>query len=143
MIDIFSQGFLARKLLHHYSDTTVAILGLILSFIGYLMVASLTFFPSVMLLYASVIVFITGDGLFEPASSSLIANAADRTMQGRVQGANQGMQAIARVLGPLYAAFVYTYGRSLPYIINAVLIIIALTIFARSLTSIKNSTSAA
>ena len=44
----------------------------------------------------------------QPSASSMISNAAGGSIQGRIQGANQGMQSVARVVGPLTGAGLYT-----------------------------------
>jgi DHA1 family tetracycline resistance protein-like MFS transporter len=126
LIDIISQGFLVRKLLPLYGDFKVALMGLTLAFIGFLIYALLSFFHSPVLLFVGVVILITGDGLIEPSLSGLISNAVGPQMQGRVQGANQGMQSIARIIGPLYAAFVYQNWKGLPYLSGAFLVFIAI-----------------
>lgn len=135
VVDIISQGFLVTKLLPIFGDVKVAILGLILTAIGLLIAASNTVLISPVLIYVGVIILITGDGLFEPSFSSLVSNSVDRTMQGRVQGANQGMQSISRVIAPLFAASLYSVWKGLPYLIGAFLIFIAiiLVFLSRSL----------
>lgn len=125
LIDIVSQGFLVRKLLPLYGDFKVALMGLALTFVGFVMYASLSFFHSPIFLFVGVVILITGDGLVEPSLAGLISNAVGREMQGRVQGANQGMQSIARIIGPLFAAIVYQYWKGLPYLIAACLVFIA------------------
>ena len=54
------------------------------------------------------------DGLFQPSMNAIIANAAPADAQGRVQGANQSQQALARMLGPLLAAVLSPLGASAP-----------------------------
>ena len=126
LIDIFSQGFLVRKLLPLFGDFKVALMGLVLAFIGFLMYASLSFFHSSVFLFVGVVILITGDGLIEPSLAGLISNAVGPQAQGRVQGANQGMQSIARIIGPLFAAYIYQYGKGLPYLTAAFLVFIAI-----------------
>ena len=52
----------------------------------------------------------------------MISNSVEPSAQGRIQGANQGMQSIARILGPLIGAGLYIYGASWPYIFGAILV---------------------
>lgn len=133
VLDIVAQGFLTSKLIHVLGETKLSIIGLILNGIGYLMIASVAFFPSVTLIYAAIIIFVIGDGLFEPAMSGMIANAAEPKMQGRIQGANQGMQSVSRIIGPMYGAFLYQYSAGLPYLAGAILLAICLFIIGFSL----------
>ena len=74
------------------------------------MVGTIAFVPSSILLFTAIVVFTLGDGLFQPSINSLIANAAPHGTQGRVQGADRAQQSIARMLGPLLGALLYTLG---------------------------------
>jgi MFS family permease len=107
--------------------------GLGLTGIGLLMIASLVLFHpnliTIMYLYASVIILIIGDGLFEPAYSSELSNMVDHTRQGQIQGANQSMQSFSRSLGPVAAAGLYILTPSLPYIVSAAMMIVTLIAF--------------
>ncbi len=132
VMDIVSQGFIVRKLLTMFSDVRVSEFGLILMFLGLMIYCLMAVFPSVPILVIGMTILITGDGLFEPSSASLIANSVDRTMQGRVQGANQGTQSLTRVIGPLMAAVFYAVWRGLPYAVGAILIVLAFIIIVSS-----------
>jgi DHA1 family tetracycline resistance protein-like MFS transporter len=126
VMDIVSQGFLTGKLLPVFGEKTLARIGLFINALGFAMIALVAYVPSVVLMYAAVIVFNLGDGLFQPSINGLIANAAPRGAQGRVQGANQGQQSIARVLGPLLAAFLYTAAPAAPYAGGTIVILLGL-----------------
>jgi DHA1 family tetracycline resistance protein-like MFS transporter len=130
IMDIASQGFLTGRLLPRFGEAAVAKAGLAINAAGFLLIALVAFWPSALLLYASVVVFVLGDGLFQPASSGLIANAAPAGAQGRIQGASQSQQAVARALGPVIGAALYTVGAPLPYVAGAVLILGSLGILA-------------
>jgi DHA1 family tetracycline resistance protein-like MFS transporter len=84
------------------------------------------------------IVLNIGDGLFEPSQAGLISKSMGPHMQGRVQGANQGMQSIARIAGPFIAALIYGFGRGLPYFSEGVLVLISLAILFFSISIIKS-----
>jgi DHA1 family tetracycline resistance protein-like MFS transporter len=137
-VDIFSQGFLINKLLPRFGEIKVSILGLVLTAVGFLMVALTSLMPSVVLIYLALIVLNIGDGLFEPSQGGLISKSVGPHMQGRVQGANQGMQSIARIAGPFIAAFIYGFGRGLPYFYEGVLVVISLVILFFSISIIKS-----
>jgi DHA1 family tetracycline resistance protein-like MFS transporter len=110
-------------------------LGLGLTAIGFLMIASLVLFKPGLLtnvyLYASVIVLIIGDGLFEPAYSAALSNMVDNKRQGQIQGANQSMQSLSRALGPIAAAGLYVLAPSYPYIAGAIVFVVTLVLLAR------------
>lgn len=137
-VDIFSQGFLINKLLPKYGEIKVSILGLVLTSIGFFIAASTAIFTSQILIYIALIVLNLGDGLFEPCESGLISKSVGPKIQGRVQGANQGMQSVARIVGPFMAAWIYRYWAGLPYFSEGVLVILSLIIFFFSIKSIKS-----
>ena len=141
-VDIFSQGFLINKLLPKFGEIKVSILGLVLTAIGFFMVTLNVILPSVFLIYFALIVLNIGDGLFEPSQGGLISKSVGPHLQGRVQGSNQGMQSIARIIGPFLAALIYGFGRGLPYFSEGVLVLISLAILFFSISIIKSHTVA-
>jgi DHA1 family tetracycline resistance protein-like MFS transporter len=124
ILDTISQGFLSGKLMPIVGEKRLAEIGLAINAVGFFLLAAVAFFPSVALLFVAVVVFNIGDGLYQPSSSGLIANAAPDGIQGQVQGASQGTQSIARVIGPLLSAGLYALGASLPYIVGGSLIVV-------------------
>jgi DHA1 family tetracycline resistance protein-like MFS transporter len=138
VIDIFAQGYLVRILLPKFGDSNIAIAGLIITAIGYFIYTLVAIFISPLILYVAIITFVLGDGLFEPSINGLISNSVDRKMQGRVQGANQGIQSLTRIVGPLSGALLYRYHPNLPYFVSTFLIAIAVIVLILSLPTIKN-----
>ncbi len=126
----FTQGYLVRKLVPRLGADRVAILGLGTGAVGLVLAATTAVVVSTPLLYLGAILFILGDGLFEPSNNGLISAAAGPAMQGRVQGASQAMQSISRVLGPLLANWVYGYGPTLPWLAEALLVTAALLVLS-------------
>jgi len=137
-VDIFSQGFLINKLLPRFGDVKVSGLGLILTAFGFLLAALSGLISSVALIYIALIVLNIGDGLFEPSQGGLISRSVGPHMQGRVQGANQGVQSIARIIGPFLAAYIYGFGRGLPYLSGGFLVLISLVILYFSVSIINS-----
>lgn len=136
-VDIFSQGFLINKLLPKFGEIKISSLGLILTCIGFFLASLTALIPSVILIYIALIVLNIGDGLFEPCESSLISNSVGPHMQGRVQGANQSMQSISRIIGPLAAAWIFRYWNGLPFLSEGLLVIASLGILYFSISTIK------
>jgi len=137
-VDIFSQGFLINKLLPRFGEIKISSLGLILTAVGFFLATLTAFIPSVVLIYFALIVLNIGDGLFEPSQGGLISKSVGPHMQGRVQGANQGIQSIARIIGPFLAAFIYGFGRGLPYFSEGILVVISLLILFFSIPIITS-----
>ncbi|MDE3111462.1 MAG: MFS transporter [Chloroflexota bacterium] len=133
----FTQGYLVRKLVPRLGADRVAMLGLAIGVAGLLLAALTAAVVSTPLLYAGAILFIVGDGLYEPSNNGLISGAAGPRMQGRVQGANQSMQSISRILGPLLANWVYVLGSALPWLTEAALVAAGLVVLAAALPSVR------
>jgi MFS transporter, DHA1 family, tetracycline resistance protein len=128
-IDIFSQGFLVNKLHPKLGESKVAILGLILTSFGFFVASGTSFFAIPALMYFASITLNIGDGLFEPSQSGLVSKSVGPDMQGRIQGANQAMQSVARIIGPLFATFIFQFWKGLPYFTCGVLVAITLVVF--------------
>jgi DHA1 family tetracycline resistance protein-like MFS transporter len=136
LVDFFAEGYLVGRLLPILGDVPVSRVGILLTAVGMCMVGLVPFFPSLWLFYAAVIVYTIGDGLFEPAMTGLIANATEPRMQGRVQGANQSIQSVARFVAPLIAGMLYELSASVPYFTSSLMMVVAfivLFIFGSSL----------
>lgn len=138
VIDIFSQGFLIRKMIPIFGEIKLSIMGLILAAFGVALVATTSITLSEMVFYIGFIILNIGDGLLEPSVSGLIANSVGPKMQGRVQGANQSVQAVARILGPLFAAWAYGIWKGLPFASGSIFFIISVAILFLAIPAIKN-----
>lgn len=125
LVDIITQGFLSGRLLAKFGEIKLIVSGLIITGVAYVVNASLVAFPDTILAFIGVIIFAFGSGLVEPALGGLISRAAGPKQQGRVQGANQSLQSLTRMTGPLIAAYLYGITANLPYIICAVLSLVA------------------
>jgi DHA1 family tetracycline resistance protein-like MFS transporter len=124
LIDIFSQGVVTPKLLSRSAERHVAIAGLAINGLGFLTLAALPLYPSVVLMAAGMVVLTFGDGLVQPSLNVLISKACPSGQQGRIQGANQAQQSIARMLGPLISAWLYANLMSGPYLAGSVIVIV-------------------
>lgn len=119
VVDIIAQGYLIRKLAGFMSESRLAVMGLGIVIIGYLTLTAIPVLHISSLIYLGAILFALGDGLFEPSISGLISATASRSEQGRVQGAHQSIQSIARIFGPIMVTFIYPFGANLVYFTSA------------------------
>ncbi len=126
VMDIVSQGLLSRHLLPRMGAAVLTRWGLAINALGFALIAVLVFLPEVGFLVSALFVFTLGDGLFQPAMSETIANAAPDEAQGRVQGANQAQQSLARMLGPLVPAALSPLGLGAPYWAGAAVAVVGL-----------------
>jgi len=131
IIDIFAQGYLSHILLPKWGELKTCVVGLFVVTIGGLMLSLVHLVPFALTMYISIIVFIIGDGLTEPALSGLLANHAEPSMQGRVQGASQSMQSLARIVGPLFCGITYSFGPNIPYMSSLVFFGLSLLLLLR------------
>ncbi len=138
IVDIFSQGFLTAKLMPVLGDVKLVIGGAILNAVGILLVGAQYFFHPILFTYGVIILLNIGDGLVQPALSSLISRSVEAKKQGRVSGANQSVMAISRVAGPLTAAFLYQFHKSLPYLGSSIVVFLALGLFIFFIPAIKS-----
>jgi len=143
--DIFVQGYLTGKLLPKFGPIKLLFAGFLITLCAYSINAFIPVFPFAFLAYIYMIIYAVGSGLFEPSFGSLLSSVAGPQEQGRIQGASQSMQSIARILGPLTAAFLYEYSHSFPWILCVILSLIgAMLVFSykKKITTSMNKVTA-
>ena len=128
VMDIISQGVATPRLLPRFGERRVAIAGLVINAAGFALLVALAARPSIILLAVAIAVLTFGDGLVQPSVNAIISGATPADQQGRVQGANQAQQAIARVVGPLGSAALYEIFPGAPYLAGALLLLAAIAI---------------
>jgi len=128
LFDIITQGFLSGKLLPKFGEKRLMTAGLFFTGLFYLLSSFLTLVPSVYLVIFGTIIYSFGSGLWEPAFNALVSHSSAPQEQGRVQGANQSVQSLTRIVGPLLAAGLYQIHWGLPYLSCAVLSLIGIWI---------------
>ncbi|MFC4455005.1 MFS transporter [Deinococcus sonorensis] len=106
--DIVAQGVLLPLLISRLGERGVALLGLALGVVGMAGMALLPAVPVAALLYLSVLVFASGEGIFNASLSALLSNAAPEDAQGRVQGGASALNSLAQVVGPIGGGQLYS-----------------------------------
>jgi DHA1 family tetracycline resistance protein-like MFS transporter len=114
-----AQGFLARLLARWVGEKLTSIIGISILTIAFAIVSLTASIRSPGLLFFSLMLLVFGDGLFEPANMTLIANNTPTGSHGTVQGTYQAFQSLARIIGPLLAAPLYVVAPVGPYIAGA------------------------
>lgn len=114
--DMITQGFLTGKLLPKFGAVKLAFAGFAITALAYSINAILPVFPYVFFAFAYIVIYALGSGLFEPSFAGLVSGVASPQEQGRVQGASQSIQSITRIIGPVFAAFLYQFNHSLSWI---------------------------
>ncbi len=107
------QGGLIRKLVPRFGEARLALWGLALVALAFVLVAVS---PSGGWLYLTQAVLALGVGLATPSLRGLISNSVADDEQGRVLGGSQSLVSLSQVLGPLVASVCYDYlGRLTPF----------------------------
>ncbi|HET8840129.1 MAG TPA: MFS transporter [Ktedonobacteraceae bacterium] len=140
IIDVLVQGVLIRFLSPIFGEVKLTIAGLICHMITYVMTGTIVFVSSPILLVTGIVFFALGSGLMEPSISSLLSQTAGPHQQGLVQGGSQSLQALARILGPLCAGFLYVQlGHAWPYWTGAIAVILAIVAMILAIPAIHIS----
>lgn len=109
LLGVIVQGGLIGKLTDRFSMKSLMIFGTLLAGLG---IASLPYVPSNMiwLVFVSSAALAIGNALFSPTQSSLLtfeSNNAGYEL-GAIMGAQEGYGALARIIGPLLAAYIWS-----------------------------------
>lgn len=107
-VDILVQGVLVGWFLAMLGNIRLGLIAFVLVGISYLILGSIAFFATPLLLLVGVMLFAGSGSLVENALRGLISEMVGRHEQGRVSGATQSLQSLGWVVGPLLGGFVYT-----------------------------------
>jgi DHA1 family tetracycline resistance protein-like MFS transporter len=108
LIQIITQGGLLRRLVNRFGEGRLLLGGMLSLLIGLLLVAFTALTASAAVIFIAVLFTSLGNGLIIPTSGALLSKAVSVREQGLIQGGNQSVQALGRVLGPVYAGSTYT-----------------------------------
>lgn len=132
--DILSRALLLPYLLRRFNESTTGLIGLVALAGGLVLIVISALLSSVVLIVLAVICILGGEGLFDPIYNSRLSQSVDESEQGKLQGVNQSLQSCTRVLVPLGAATVYYYSPGALYIIAALIIILSIIIYEKSVS---------
>lgn len=113
IMDIFAQLLIMPILLKFWRENQIITMGITSEMIGYSVIILSAFYGSIPCFIIGMVFFGLGDAIFSPSYNGLISTYASKEDQGKIQGASQSIQALARVIGPmiggqLYANFHHT-----------------------------------
>lgn len=118
----FVQGGVVRRKASSVGEKKMAIMGLLTLIPGLIIIG---FAQSVALLYLGLFFLACGSAMAIPCLTTLVTLYTPATEQGKSVGIFRSLGALARVVGPLAAAFLYyAYGSASPYFIGAVFLLI-------------------
>ncbi len=114
IIGAITQGGLIRTLSVRYGERLLFLVGAAFTSVG---LAAIPYAPDTWSLLGVLAVLSFGTGIMTPSCLSLISRHADERQQGGILGINQSLGALARVLGPIWGAFVFqVFGTSWPFL---------------------------
>lgn len=97
------QGGIVRRLSTRFSEVTMAAIGFTLTALGFVLIIFATQLQSWNLLLVATAVSVGGFAFTTPSLSALISRRSDPARQGGIMGVSQGVSALARIAGPLFA----------------------------------------
>lgn len=119
------QGFLVRRFLPRIGEYRMALLGVVLMTLGFVLIAltgNRTLSPDA-LWYILPIVTI-GFSAVTPSLQSLLSQSAGDDEQGAVLGTGQSLSSLARILGPYIGIQLLDVSAATPYVTAAVLMVV-------------------
>jgi DHA1 family tetracycline resistance protein-like MFS transporter len=136
-IIVIMQGGLVGQLVKHWRESRVLLVGLVLMTIG---LVSLAFSTRFALLLVTLGLLSIGDGAVTPTVSTLLSFASPAEIQGEMLGLSQGVGGLGRIIGPLAAGSLYTFGASIPFITGGILVLLAALVALPALSALRRST---
>jgi DHA1 family tetracycline resistance protein-like MFS transporter len=121
VIGVVIQGGLIGPLTSKFGERRLVSVAVVFLGSGYLV---LSYTTAVASLVVAMTCLAIGNGLANPSLSSLVSKEADDTERGAVLGVYQGAGSLSRVVGPMYAGFVFEHlGPAIPFVFAAVFMV--------------------
>jgi DHA1 family multidrug resistance protein-like MFS transporter len=136
LISALAQGVLIGPLTKRWGEAVVIRASLLFSAVGFVVMLQARSFAAVLL---TVGFFIISNAMLRPAVSSLTSKRATGG-QGVAMGLNNSFMSLGRIVGPMWAGFVYDVNLAYPYYSGAVIMLIG---FVMSLVWLKTESQGA
>lgn len=127
--DILSRTILLPFMLKKFNERSIGVFGLLGVPFGLGLIFLSAYFPNSYIIFIAVTFITLGEGLFEPSFNSNLSKSVDESQQGKLQGVNQSLQSVYRVIIPLGAAAIYVYSPAALYMVAASIAMGALLMF--------------
>ena len=124
-IIVVVQGGLVGRLSRHISEGTLCVIGLFCVAAGSLVTAGSAWVSLLLILAVGGAIHAFGRSLFQPSISALVSRNSPENLQGTSLGLFQGVGTLGRVVGPIIAGLVYANHLTLPWIVGALLLVLA------------------
>ncbi|MDG1138047.1 MAG: MFS transporter [Opitutales bacterium] len=126
---IFVQGFFVRRFVGKIGEKNMAMLGIILGFISFVIISQ-SFETNIF--YSGLFLMSAGVALISPTLTALTSLHSGEGDQGFHLGVFRSSGSMARACGPMLAGFAYfAYGSKVAYLLGAMILILPLVIMFR------------
>jgi MFS transporter, DHA1 family, tetracycline resistance protein len=130
LLSIFMQGVVVRRMPKTLNPVMTCIVGLTAMSVGFLGISAAQVSWH---LYPAIAVMAFGNGIAAPMLTGLISRRVGEREQGTVLGSSQAILSSTRIVGPLFAGFVFdALGSGAPYWTGAILAVAGALIVART-----------
>ena len=129
--DIISRAVLLPRLLKKFSEGHIGIVGLFGLALGMGLIILSIHIKSPIVIMAAVMFITLGEGLFDPSYNGRLSQSVDESNQGKLQGVNQSLQSVYRVLVPLAAGAIYSFNPGLLYGVATCVMLGSLILFSK------------
>ena len=127
------QGGAVGRLAKHFGEANLIVQGAFALAIG---MALIPFCTTVEALVGAMVIVAYGFSVINPSLNSLISLKTEKTSQGTVMGSARSATTMARVVGPLWAGFLFaSMGKDWPYWAGTVVMVIVGVLAWRSMAS--------
>ena len=127
---VIVQGGLIGPLVKKFGEATLVKFGAVLSAIGLILIIILS--GNAILLVMSTVVFMVGNSLMTPTSSSLVTKQSSQG-QGASLGLFQSFASLGRVFGPVTGGALFDLGMGLPYITGSAFLLMIVLVAGRKI----------
>ncbi len=124
-IIVVVQGGLVGRFSRLIGEGPLCVIGLFCVATGALVTAGSAWLPLLTILVVGGAIHALGRSLFQPSISAMVSRNSPEDLQGTSLGLYQGVGTLGRVVGPVIAGLVYASHRTLPWIVGALLLVIA------------------
>ena len=131
IVSSIMQGALVGPLTKKFGETAIIRASLLGSSAGFLIMLAAFDYATILL---TVSLFIISVAMLRPAVASLISRRAGKIGQGTAMGLNNSFMSLGRIVGPLWAGFIFDIQLYLPYLSGAIIMMVG---FALSITRLE------
>lgn len=125
-------------LLRRFQEIHLAIVGGAIAGFGFFLIGLFPFTGALPLLYGGMVVYSLGQPLVQTCLTGAMSKSMSADVQGRVQGSIAAVMALAQVIGPLWAGWLYqAVSQSAPYWSATVQVLVAVAIMLIAIPKLK------